>query len=223
MIDVLTAGASNLFVELLTAGLRTRGFETELTSPEPTALSLAVTRSQPELCLIDQRVLDRAKVVLLVGAAVAAGGGRTRVVVLSGVSDDETVWAMRSAGARGFVHTSTGMDELLRALDTVRAGREAIRLPRSHRGEPSVRTDWHRRATALTARERECLGRLVDGASTAAMADMLGISELTVRSHVQRLLQKLGAHTRLEAASLAVRYGLLDEPGRHPVPISRVG
>jgi two-component system nitrate/nitrite response regulator NarL len=217
MIDVLIGGTPNLFTELLSATLRSRGLDTELASPDPPTVSLAVARSRPAVCLIDQRLLARDEVLRLVVAATDTGHGRTRVIVLGRVGDAESVRAMRAAGASGFVHSSTGIEDLLRALECVRAGGSVVRLPRSQYRTPSSGTDVRRWAAALTGRERECLSLLVDGVGTGAMARTLAISELTVRSHVQRLLQKLGAHTRLEAASLAVRYGLLDDTQRPAV------
>ena len=68
-----------------------------------------------------------------------------------------------------------------------------------------------RLAEFLTTRERQCLQLLVDGQDTAQMAQQLGVSPATVRTHVQSLLTKLGVHSRLEAASLAVRYRLLED------------
>ena len=69
----------------------------------------------------------------------------------------------------------------------------------------------HRLAGYLTTRERQCLRLLVDGLDTAQMAVRLDVSPATVRTHVQSMLTKLGAHSRLEAASLAVRYRLLED------------
>ena len=68
-----------------------------------------------------------------------------------------------------------------------------------------------RLAAFLTTRERECLRLLVDGLDTTRMATALGVSPATVRTHVQSLLVKLGVHSRLEAASLAVRYRLVED------------
>jgi two-component system nitrate/nitrite response regulator NarL len=79
-----------------------------------------------------------------------------------------------------------------------------------------------RLAGYLTARERECLRLLVEGLDTARMATRLGVSPATVRTHVQLLLTKLGVHSRLEAASLAVRYRLLDDTAWRPVGAERV-
>ena len=66
-----------------------------------------------------------------------------------------------------------------------------------------------RLVSLLTEREIECLSLLVEGVSTREMERRLGIATLTVRSHVQSMLSKLGVHSRLEAASLAVRHDLL--------------
>jgi DNA-binding CsgD family transcriptional regulator len=65
-------------------------------------------------------------------------------------------------------------------------------------------------ASHLTSRERECLMMLVEGLDTAAMVDLLGVSRTTVRTHLQSVLTKLGVHSRLEAASFAVRHRLPD-------------
>ncbi|MCU1659637.1 MAG: two component transcriptional regulator, LuxR family, partial [Pseudonocardiales bacterium] len=56
---------------------------------------------------------------------------------------------------------------------------------------------------------------LAEGLDTAAMARRLGVSRTTVRSHVQAVLTKLGVHSRLEAASLAIRFGLVGAPAEH--------
>lgn len=66
-----------------------------------------------------------------------------------------------------------------------------------------------------SARERECLLLLVEGLDTAGIAAKLGVSAATVRTHVQSLMTKLGVHSRLEAASYAVRYRLLDDEESH--------
>ena len=66
-------------------------------------------------------------------------------------------------------------------------------------------------AAFLTVRERECLQLLVEGLDTAGIATKLGVSAATVRTHVQSLMTKLGVHSRLEAASYAVRNRLLDD------------
>ena len=68
----------------------------------------------------------------------------------------------------------------------------------------------------LTAREREILGLLADGLGTVAISARLGISAKTVSTHTQRLLAKLGVHSRMEAVSLAYREGLIDRATASP-------
>jgi DNA-binding CsgD family transcriptional regulator len=64
----------------------------------------------------------------------------------------------------------------------------------------------------------ECLALLVEGLDTAAIARKLTVSRTTVRTHVQSVLTKLGVHSRLEAASFAVRYYLLEDGPRRTRP-----
>jgi two-component system, NarL family, nitrate/nitrite response regulator NarL len=88
-----------------------------------------------------------------------------------------------------------------------------VTVPRPRAPQPSQElADARRLASYLTVRERECLALIAEGLGTDAMAKRLGVSNTTVRTHSQRLLTKLGVHSRLEAASLAIRYSLLDWP-----------
>jgi DNA-binding NarL/FixJ family response regulator len=68
-------------------------------------------------------------------------------------------------------------------------------------------------AQFLTEREWEALGRLVRGQSTAAIAGAMGVAVSTARTHIDAVLSKLGAHSRLEAVAYAVREGLVDATG----------
>jgi two-component system nitrate/nitrite response regulator NarL len=74
-------------------------------------------------------------------------------------------------------------------------------------------TSDERALLRLTPREGEILGRLATGATATDIAGALGISALTVQSHVKSILAKLGVHTRIEAVTLAWRYGLARADG----------
>jgi two-component system, NarL family, nitrate/nitrite response regulator NarL len=87
---------------------------------------------------------------------------------------------------------------------------------RARRPRPPGTGEGRRLASHLTGRERQCLALLVEGLDTVAIARKLAVSQATVRAHIQSVLTKLGVHSRLEAASFAVRYHLLD-PGTSPV------
>ncbi|TDV44294.1 helix-turn-helix transcriptional regulator [Actinophytocola oryzae] len=75
--------------------------------------------------------------------------------------------------------------------------------------EPPEPTETHRLAAGLTQREWQCLGLMVHGLNTRAMAERLTVSDATVRTHVQSVLAKLGVNSRLEAVALTVRDGLV--------------
>lgn len=113
-----------------------------------------------------------------------------------------------SAGA-GVTSTGTGPDAGPGEPDLP----TNVDLPGQRSAPPSTElADARRLAGYLTVRERECLELIVEGLGTDAMAKRLGVSNTTVRTHSQRLLTKLGVHSRLEAASFAVRYSLLEPP-----------
>jgi DNA-binding NarL/FixJ family response regulator len=95
--------------------------------------------------------------------------------------------------------------ELLRILDRVHEARSTPAL---------------RMAAFLTPREREVLGALVRGQDTTRLARELGIAGATARCHIQSVLTKLGAHSRLEAATTAVRFGMVNpQTGRWLLPV----
>jgi len=155
------------------------------------------------------RHLDVDDLADVIRRVIAASAG-TRVIVLSSAPD--TVAAMRAlnAGASGYMHKSRGVSALLSAVERVLLGNVVVDVPAATDIRKSACDDAERSAVRLTTRERECLSLLVEGLDTAAMVVKLGISRATVRSHVQAVLSKLGVHSRLEAASFAVRSGILD-------------
>jgi two-component system nitrate/nitrite response regulator NarL len=100
-------------------------------------------------------------------------------------------------------------------LDRVHAGQQ-VPIP-TLRTAPSTPQSWrwavndaHRLAAYLTPREREVLSALVCGQDTKKVARSLGITATTARCHIQSLLTKMGAHSRLEVATTAVRFGIIN-------------
>jgi DNA-binding NarL/FixJ family response regulator len=141
---------------------------------------------------------------------------RAKVVVV-GNGDDRVLAAALEGGATGYV---TRDDRLVELLSSVRAAARGetvvpqgllgsllsqLRTRREHQG------DVRRLLAHLTPREREILAELAAGADTAALTQTFGISRETARTHVQRLLTKLGVHSRLEAAALVTEADLVDE------------
>ena len=106
---------------------------------------------------------------------------------------------------------STTLPEIVTLIAAMRATdtSESPPIP-MHRNPPSWSTGIGRLAKFLSAREREVLSELVRGADTATVARRLQISRSTARDHIQSVLTKMDAHSRIQLVSMAVREGLID-------------
>jgi two-component system nitrate/nitrite response regulator NarL len=139
---------------------------------------------------------------------------RTSVMLLSGRIDAELVHAARAAGVQAIGDKRQPVAEIIRLLDQVYASDRPCLSPApaapmiaGHRNCPA--NDAQRLAAFLTPRERQVLSALVCGGDTKQVATTLGISHTTARCHIQSLLTKMGAHSRLEVATTAVRFGMV--------------
>ncbi|MFC5141336.1 LuxR C-terminal-related transcriptional regulator [Actinomycetospora rhizophila] len=202
-----------LFADLLSEALAERGYEEPEGVGDAEALIAEVRRRRPPVCLVDHRSLEFGRGRLL-DELVAAAGGHTKVVVVSCGPAGHRGDTAGALGVDGVLDKRAGLSTLLDALRRVLDG-EVVTVVAGRDGAPrsGEARRLRQRAESLTARERECLALLVDGATTEQIERTLHISVMTVRSHVRSLLRKLGAHSRLEAASLAVRYELVGEHG----------
>jgi two-component system nitrate/nitrite response regulator NarL len=167
-----------------------------------------VHHERPDACLI-ARHLARDDDVEAIGRVIAASK-RTNVLVLSADPGADAVGRALDAGASGYLHQSRGVDALVAALERMLCGEVVVNVPSRPARRLSRPDQAEGLAALLTCRERQCLLMLVEGLDTAAMVARLGVSRTTVRTHLQAVLTKLGVHSRLEAASFAVRYGLPD-------------
>ncbi|MCZ2830798.1 response regulator transcription factor [Modestobacter sp. VKM Ac-2986] len=171
-------------------------------------------RLRPDVVVMDVRmpVLDGVEATRqIVGA-----GLPSRVVVLTTFDLDEYAFAALQAGASGFLLKNTEPAGLVAAIRTVASG-DAVVAPRVTRrlletfagqlGAPDRRPDP--RLARLTDREREVLGQVATGRSNAEIAAELTVSELTVKTHVGRVLTKLELRDRTQAAVFAHRERLV--------------
>jgi len=170
-----------------------------------------VQTTAPDVVLLDHRLPDGEGVAAVAELRALRPG--VKVVVLTASAADHVLVAAIEAGVSGFVSKTRSLGEVTSAVRSAATGEAVISpemlarlLPRLHRGGQS---GGH---AALTEREREVLGYLADGLTNAAIADKLVVSVHTVRNHIANLSAKLGAHSKLEALSIAVRQGLL--PGQ---------
>jgi len=198
-----------LFLDALSAVLVQRGFTVKVARTVANTID-CVQREQPAVCLIDRHFGGDDGIGAI--AAIIATAPGTKVLVLSADPDTEGIRRALRAGASGYVHKTRGVSALTGAIERALSGEVVVDSPKGVVTRRSTRADdAHRLAAFLTHRERQCLALLVDGLDTAGIAEKLGLSRTTVRTHVQTLLTRLGVHSRLEAAAFAVRYGLLEE------------
>jgi DNA-binding NarL/FixJ family response regulator len=160
----------------------------------------AVSQAAPDVVLMDINLPGASGVEATRQTTQVAPA--TAVLVISMVDDDDSVFAAMAAGARGYVLKGASAAEITAALRTVAAGGAvfgagvASRLLARTSAQPSVPG----RPDDLTTREREVLDLLADGASNRQIARSLGLSLKTVQNHVSRILDKLQAADRTQAA-----------------------
>jgi DNA-binding NarL/FixJ family response regulator len=148
---------------------------------------------------------------------IVADGLAARVLVLTTFQHDEYVWGALRAGASGFLLKRASPERLIDAVRTVAAG-DALLDP-AVTGElirhfvaarPSVAdAASQRRLTELTERETQVLRLVAEGRSNAELADELVIAESTAKTHVKRILAKIGARDRAQAVVIAYQSGLM--------------
>jgi DNA-binding NarL/FixJ family response regulator len=136
-----------------------------------------------------------------------------RIVLLSADEDEVTLARAVEAGASGVVSKVRPVSEVadaVRAAFDGRPGFDPAEVDRmlAELGELRVEDAAARsRVERLTPRQIEILQRMADGLSPEEMADELGISRHTLRTHVQNILTKLGVHSKLQALAVAIRFG----------------
>lgn len=165
-----------------------------------------VASAQPDVVITDLRFADGDVVGRL--PAMRAACPTAKILVITGSSDEASFLRSVAAGVEGFLDKLQRLDELVDGIRRALRG-ELVIAPRFL---PSMvrRTAGDRSAAAeLSRRELEVLQLLSKGTPTGEMATTLHISVNTVRNHVNRILVKLGVHSRLEAVHVAVQRGLI--------------
>ncbi|MGH3870091.1 MAG: response regulator [Pseudonocardiaceae bacterium] len=211
MTSIVLGDDHTVFVESLAAVLVGSGFRIPAVTRSLAGTIDAVRRHRPDVCLLGRHFPD-GDGVAAIGRVIAASPA-TRVLLLTADRDTNAMRHAVRLGAAGYVRKTADVRELMQALQRIVDG---VVTRSGAVGARSDSSEAHRLAAHLTARERECLALLVEGLDTRAMTLRLGVSTTTVRSHVQSLLTKLGVHSRLEAATLAVRYHLVDRTQHGP-------
>ena len=182
----------------------------------------AARRHAPDVVLMDIRMPGTDGIEAT--RQIVAAGSRARVLVLTTFDLDEYAFGALRAGASGFLLKDVRPAELVAAIRTVAAG-DAVVAPRVTRRlleeyarslplTAAQRVQRYPRLGDLTEREREVLVAVARGLSNAEIAASLYVSEATVKSHVGRILAKLGLRDRVQVVVLAYEAGLI-QPGVH--------
>lgn len=134
------------------------------------------------------------------------------VVMLTGSADDRVLLAAIEAGCSGFLTKDRAAAEVADAVRAAAQGEALISPAMLARLLPKLSRSHRSLGTDLTERERGILTLLALGRTNRVIADELRLSVNTIRNYVQSILAKLGAHSKLEAVSTAVREGIIDYP-----------
>lgn len=164
----------------------------------------AYSRLLPDVTVLDLRmpVCGGVKAIRLIRAKYPDA----RILVLSSFDGDEDIHSAFSAGAMGYLLKHSSGDQITPAVRALLQGKRWI--------PPEIATHLasRERGEILSEREREIVRLLVLGESNKQIGDALGITELTVKSHMKNILAKLQVRDRTEAVTVALRRGIVHLP-----------
>lgn len=172
-----------------------------------TAMEL-LRRVTPDVALVDFRLPDTTGDILC--ARIRQVSPRTKVVVLTTYLAEDVVQRCLDAGAQGFVTKASGLDELHRVLHSLREGGETtVRTSSSMVKGLREAEDASGTTQKLTPQQQRVLDLAASGSTYSEIGRTLHISESTVRFHIQRLKDLLGARTKTELLATAIRSALI--------------
>jgi two-component system NarL family response regulator len=156
---------------------------------------------QPDITLMDLQLPNLGGVAAI--TRIRAENPAARFIVLTTFDGDEDIFRSLQAGARAYLLKGMTIDDLLKTIRLVHAGKTSI--------PPAIAEKLAERVGTqdLTARELDVLERIVAGRANKEIAVDLSISEATVKTHVNNLLSKLGVADRTNAATVAIHRGLV--------------
>jgi DNA-binding NarL/FixJ family response regulator len=156
---------------------------------------------RPDITLMDLRLPDLSGIDAMI--AIRAEFPDARVVMLTTFEGDVEIQRALEAGARGYLLKNMPPSEIVQTIRQVHMGKR--RVP----PEIAARIAEHMSDESLTPREVDVLKRLAGGNRNRDIADLLSISEETVKVHVKHIMDKLGAKDRTQAITIAVRRGMI--------------
>jgi DNA-binding NarL/FixJ family response regulator len=166
----------------------------------------------PDVILMDVRMTDLDGIAAT--REVLAQFPDVKVVILTTFEEDDYILGALSAGASGFLLKRTTPEELIAAIHTIHAGDSLLspsvtsRVIERMAARPAPDASKDARLQELTPRERDVFEQMARGLSNAEIAAELIVEESTVKTHVKRVLSKIGARDRVQAVIIAYESGL---------------
>jgi two-component system, NarL family, nitrate/nitrite response regulator NarL len=207
-IRVIVADTDPLYRQGAAAALEAAGLDVIAEADSRDAAVQLVSRLCPDVVLIERLLAgDSAYAV----RQVAGNDGHARLVVLGSIEDADGLRAAFGAGIAGYVLRSVSAEELVHVVNVVAAGatyatpQVAWALATRQAEAASASSD---EVSRLSARELDVLTLVGSGLTNNEIAQLLGVAETTVKSHMTRIMKKLDLRSRVQAAVLARRAGL---------------
>lgn len=209
LVRVVVGDDHPLFREGVVRALTASGQIAVVAEAENGADALALIREHaPDVALVDYRMpeLDGTQVA----AAVRRDELTTRVLLLSAHDDAAIVYHAFAEGAAGFLSKESTRGELVSAVLDCARGRDVVTASLTAGLAGEIRKRAQPAGPSLSTREREVLRMIAGGQTVPAIAKELFLAPSTVKTHVQRLYEKLGVGDRAAAVAEAMRRGLLE-------------
>lgn len=211
-IRVVIADDHRAFAEALAATMRMEGdlSVVAIVHDGESAIEVAIDK-EPDVVLMDLTMPGVDGIAAT--RRIKEAHPETHVVILSATEEEHERARALDAGAEGYLSKERSVKDVTSSVRAVSKGEslmppEEARRIMSHLRKRRARNSAEReRVDRLTPRETEILQGLADGFSTERLADKLGISRNTLRTHVQNILFKLKVHSKVEALALAIRHG----------------
>jgi len=156
---------------------------------------------QPDVTLMDLRLPDMSGIDAMI--SILREFPKARIIILTMLDGDVEIQRALKAGARGYMLKTMPPKELVKVVRRVHAGKKHI--------PPEVAANLaeHFSNDDLTPRETEVLAKIAEGNRNRDIAEMLFISEETVKVHIKHIMDKLGASDRTQAVAIAIRRGII--------------
>jgi DNA-binding NarL/FixJ family response regulator len=156
---------------------------------------------RPDVTLMDLRLPDRSGIDAMM--AIRAEFPEARIIMLTTFEGDVEIQRALEAGARGYLLKSMPPNELIDVIRQVHAGKKKVPA------QVAARLAEHISDEDLTGREVEVLRKVSGGNRNRDIAELLFITEETVKVHIRHIMEKLGAKDRTQAIAIAVRRGII--------------